>query len=203
MSTIHSPSTVASSATLPRASSIRLLTVADLAALPEALPTGPVRYELYQGHLQIMSPAGHRHGGVQNRTATHLTMQGEFKGLGRIFTETAVVISRNPDTVLVPDACFIANDRLPLRESSEGYLETIPTLAVEVRSKNDTLAELTRKAEIYLQAGAEMTWIVDQHARNVVVITPNSAAVTFGENAELPAPPGLPGFALIVAKLFD
>ena len=44
---------------------------------------------------------------------------------------------------------------VPQKLSSEGYLETIPDLVAEVRSKNDTMAELERKAGEYLAAENE------------------------------------------------
>ena len=36
------------------------------------------------------------------------------------------MVSRNPDTVLSPDVAFISKSKLPVRVTSEGYLETIP-----------------------------------------------------------------------------
>ena len=40
----------------------KLLTVADLAALPSELPSGTVRYELHHGVLVTMPPPGDIHG---------------------------------------------------------------------------------------------------------------------------------------------
>ena len=39
---------------------------------------------------------------------------------------------------------------MPIRESREGYLETIPELVVEIRSKNDSSAEINQKIAEYL-----------------------------------------------------
>ena len=71
---------------------------------------------------------------------------------------------RNPDRLVGADAVFIANSSLPIRESSEGYLETIPDLVVEVRSKNDTLPAVQRKVDDYLTAGVKVVWVVDPAA---------------------------------------
>src|SRR5262245_49848127 len=118
----------------------KLFTAADLDSLPTELPSGPVRYELHHGRLITLPPPGDNHSAAQSNLATELKMQGERKGHGKARTEVTIIIERSPDHVFVPDAAFIANDRLPLRQSSEGYLETIPHLIVEIRSKNDTLA---------------------------------------------------------------
>ena len=55
-----------STATLPPPtpvhSGVRLLTAADVAALPDRLPSGPVKYELHNGKLIVMAPPGDIHG---------------------------------------------------------------------------------------------------------------------------------------------
>src|SRR5947207_2148739 len=130
---------------------VHLLTVADLAALPSELPSGPVRYELDHGRLLIMAPPGDVHGAVESNITTDLKIQGERRGLGKVRSgEVAVILQRNPDRVVGADALFIATSSLPIRLAREGFLETIPDLAVEVRSKNDTLAALSRKVAEYL-----------------------------------------------------
>ena len=78
-----------------------------------------------------------------------------------------IELSRNPDTVLGADLAFVAKSKLPVRRSREGYLETIPDLVIEVRSKNDTRAELERKAQQYLSAGVVIVLISDPEAKTV------------------------------------
>src|SRR5438309_2143016 len=124
----------------------RLLTVADLAALPDRLPSGPVKYELDYGRLvTLMAPPGEIHGSNQGTVVFLLKLHGERAGHGKALGEVGVILRRNPDSVVAPDAAFVANRSLPVRTSPEGYLETIPELVVEVRSKNDTPAELRAK----------------------------------------------------------
>ena len=117
----------------------RHLTAADLSAFPAELSGGPVDYELDNGRLVfLMVPPGNVHGAVQLNIGTQLKIQGDLKGHGKARTETGVILWRNPDRVVTPDVLFIANKSLPIRTSPEGYLETIPELVVEVRSKNDS-----------------------------------------------------------------
>ena len=101
-----------------------------------------------------MPPAGGEHGFIELNLGAALKMYGEFKGLGAAAAgEVGIILARDPDDLYGADAFFVTNARLPIRYSREGYLETIPELVVEVRSKNDTLAELGRKAADYLRAG--------------------------------------------------
>src|SRR5262249_48861632 len=117
----------------------RLFTAADLAELPSELPSGPVLWELDNGRLISMPPPRDLHGAAEGNLITALKVQGEQRGHGRARSgDVGIILWRNPDRVVGADAAFIANVSLPIRRSAEGYLETIPDLVVEVRSKNDT-----------------------------------------------------------------
>jgi Uma2 family endonuclease len=180
----------------------RLFTAADLAAMPEQLPSGPVSFELHHGRLVAMSPPGATHGHLQNRIGTALAMQGELKGLGRAYTEVAVVLGRKPDHIVGADAAFIANRSLPPRESPEGYLETIPEIVIEVRSKNDTAAEIATKVADYLKAGVQLVWLIDSVADTVTEHRPNSKPVVHQKADSLSCDGIIPGFRLPLAELF-
>lgn len=181
----------------------RRLTAADLAALPTELPSGPVDYELDNGRLIVMSPPGHRHGSLQNRIGALFQSQGEEAGYGRAFTEVGIVLWRNPDRVVGADVAFVCNARLPLKDSPEGYLETIPDLVVEVRSKNDTAEEMEQKTRDYLKAGVRVVWVVDGEARTVTVVEAGGKRLVLGENDTLAAEQVVPGLRRKVATLFD
>ena len=47
-------------------------------------------------------------------------------------TDGGVLIERNPDTVREPDVYFVSAHRLPLDDDSDGYLEVMPELVVEI-----------------------------------------------------------------------
>jgi Uma2 family endonuclease len=186
--------------TLPTAG--RLLTAADVAAMPEQLPTGPVSYELHRGRLVPMSPPGADHGSYQIRIGGALLYQGEAKGHGMAFGEIGVILARNPDHVYGPDAAFVTKQSLPPRRSPEGFLESVPELVVEVRSKNDTIKELNSKAADYLQAGAVLVWIVDPSNETVVEHRTGKATKTYLKSDALACDDVIPGFHLPIADVF-
>src|SRR5579863_667294 len=94
----------------------RLLTVADLAALPDQLPSGPVKYELDQGGLiTLMAPPGEIHGWHQATILFLLKLYGERAGHGKALGEAGLILRRDPDTVVAPDAAFVAKRSLPVR----------------------------------------------------------------------------------------
>jgi Uma2 family endonuclease len=144
-----------------------LLTAADLAALPDELPSGPVKYELDNGRLIMMAPAGEPHADVQSEFIAELKMQGERRGHGKAYGEVGVILWKDPFRVVEPDAAFVKSASLPMKISSEGYLETIPELIVEVRSKYDTKAYLARKVADYLASGVQLAWVIDPEESTV------------------------------------
>lgn len=178
-----------------------LLTTADLAKLPTELPSGTVKYELYDGVLVVMAPPGDIHGRQQANIIFYLRSEAENRGLGESRGEVGVVLRRNPDRVVGCDAAFILAASLPVQTSDEGYLETIPELVVEVRSKNDTNAEMVAKAEEYFRAGVRVVWGIDPVARTVADRRPDSSVHLFRETDALTCDL-LPGFSVPVARLF-
>src|SRR6266481_1288543 len=109
----------------------RLLTAADLAMLPSDLPSGPVVYELDNGRLVVMPPPGDIHGAVETILASELRNQGDKRGHGKTRSGgVGVILRKDPDRVVGPDAVFVSKSSLPIRTSKEGYLETIPELVV-------------------------------------------------------------------------
>src|SRR5262249_13163677 len=96
----------------------------------------------------------------------------------------------------------IANASLPLRLSPEGYLETIPDLVVEVRSKNDTQPEIDHKVNDYLQAGVRVVWVPDPERQIVTAYRNGQPPQVFAASDTLPFPDLLSGFAMPVQDVF-
>ena len=116
-----------------------------------------------------MPPPGGDHGAVEGESRSALKVQGEYQGLGKAGVgEVGIVLGRDPDHVFGADALFV-DQRPPADPVFAGRLPgDHPRLVVEVRSKNETLAALQRKAEDYLKAGGVVVWVVDPIKRNVV-----------------------------------
>jgi Uma2 family endonuclease len=181
----------------------RLFTAADLEHMPADLPSGPIDFELDNGRLvPIIVPPGNLHGAAQLRIGTQLMIQGELKGHGKARTEVGVILWKNPDRVVTPDALFVANKSLPIRTSPEGYLETIPELVVEIRSKNDSLKYVQRKVRDYLKAGVQIVWAPDSTTQTVTVHSAAGEPKVFGENDALQLPGLIPDFSMLVADIF-
>ncbi len=89
-----------------------------------------------------------------------------------------------------------------MRLSPEGYLETVPELVVEIRSKGDTVAFVRRKVEHYLKAGVETIWVVDPTPKSVEVYWADGEIKSLGQDDVLELPGVIPDFSLVVADVF-
>jgi Uma2 family endonuclease len=190
--------------TLPHRPHERRFTIADVAEMPNDLPSGPVHYELHKGKLITMAPPGDIHGAVESKLAFQLIRQGDERGLGKTRCgETGLVLSRGRlETLYGVDALFIAKSRLPLKRSAEGYLVTIPNIVAEVRSKNDSNKAIMEKVTAYQSAGVDLIWIIDPFKKTITVYQKRRKPKILKEQDTLRADPIIPDFEVSIQKLF-
>ena len=153
------------------------------------------------GELIVMPPPGDIHGRRQAKIVRYLDTEAEERGLGEVRSEVGIVLRRNPDRVVGADAAFILTASLPVRRAKEGYLETIPEIVVEVRSKNDRMNEVRAKKAEYFDAGVKLVWVLDPDDRTVAAHEPGKPVKLFAMTDAL-VTDLLPGFVVPVAKLF-
>ncbi len=160
------------------------------------------RCELVRGELQMMSPAGSRHGAVTLRIATLLANHVETQGLGQVFAaETGFILGRDPDTVRAPDVAFVGRDRLA-GGLPAGYFPGPPDLVVEVLSPDDRSAAVAAKTADWLAAGARLVWNVDPAARVLVSHAAEGTVARFMPAATVSAGDVAPGFDLPLERVF-
>ena len=188
-------------AAAPEAAAVRLLTADELLRLPTGMGQ---RYELAEGALLTMSPAGSRHGRIALRIGSLLEQFVRQERLGASFgAETGFLLSRGPDTVRAPDAAFVSSARLPAGDLPDGYFPGAPDLAVEVVSPTDSAAEVQRKVAEYFAAGAHQVWVVYPDTRSVAVFRSARESLVLGPADVLEGGAVIPGFACLVAALFE
>lgn len=182
---------------------LRPLTAADLAEMPRELPSGPVRYELDNGRLVVMSPPGHIHGEVEVNISSALREAGKKQGRCSVSGgESGVLLWRNPDRVVGADIVFLSEASLPRKLTKEGYLETIPDLVVEVVSKNDTRPYVQRKVDDYLLAGVRVVWMADPDARTLTEYRHDAEPRVYVETEIVSLPDLLPNLQLSLKEVF-
>ena len=139
-----------------------MISAEQLAAMPE----DGSRYELIEGQLFMMSPAGGRHGRIAVRINKLLAIHVDDRSLGATFAaETGFLIAVNPDTVRAPDGAFVSQEKMDTLVDDVGYLPLAPDLAVEVVSPNDSFASIEKKAFTWLDAGTQLVLILEPETK--------------------------------------
>lgn len=168
------------------------------------LSTTGGRYELVEGELFEMPPAGGRHGSVAMRIGASLNSYVRENGLGEVFAaETGFILRRNPDTVRAPDASFVSKDRLGMGDLPSGYVDVVPDLAVEVVSPSDRQGEVLDKVEEWLRAGTKLVWVIYPATRSATVHQSLGEHYDLTEADTLDGGQVVPGFTCNIKQLWD
>jgi len=168
-----------------------------------AMPDDGYRYELIEGELRRMSPAGDEHGRVGMELAIPLGSHVKQNKLGKLYlAETGFLIKTDPDTVRAPDIAFVRIERIAQEPGVKGYRGGAPDLAVEVVSPGDTVSEVEQKVAEWLEGGARMVWVVSPRLRTVTVYRSLTDIVTLTENDKLDGADVVPSFQMNIAEIF-
>jgi Uma2 family endonuclease len=179
-------------------------TAADLAALPSDLPSGSVRFELDNGRLVTLpSPRAAQHA-LQLRIAAALFQTGDRQGHGRTRCgDVRIILWQDPDRVVAASVAFISQRLLPPQENSDGYLQTIPDLVVEVVGENETDDYVERKVSDLLAAGVGQVWTADPRTKTITVHSASAPPRPIHEGQTLRFDDPIPGFELKPAEIFS
>jgi len=178
----------------------KLVTAEELWRMGE--PEDGSRWELLQGELIQMTPAGVRHGACCGQIARVLIEYSKKHSAGHVATnDTGVFTERDPDTVLAPDVVYWKTERLP--QLPEGFAEVPPDLAVEVVSPADSQSYVHRKVLHYLDHHVPLVWVVDPKTRTVTVYRSRQDVRILDEAGEITGGDVLPGFSCRVGEFFQ
>ena len=121
-----------------------------------AMPDDGYRYELVQGELIQMSPAGDEHGQVTIELAVSLHLYVKQHRLGRVCAaETGFKLESDPDTVRAPNIAFVRRERVEATGTLSGFRSGAPELVVEVLSPSDRIGKVEAKVKQWLETGAQ------------------------------------------------
>ena len=178
---------------------VQLMTADELLALPR----GEFRYELVNGELKKMSPAGQKHGRITVRLTEPLAKHVRDNQLGQVYAaETGFKLKSDPDTVRAADIAFVRKERLELLGETESYWPGAPDLAVEVNSPSDTVREVEKKVMEWLEFGSRLVWVVSSKLHTVTVYRSLTDIVTLTEKDTLDGGDVVPGFQISIAEIY-
>ena len=163
-----------------------------------------VKGELIDGVLHETVPEGKRHARIAARVITGLNNFVIPRRVGQVGgTDGGVLIHRDPDTVREPDVYFVSTERLHPDDQSDGYLEVVPELVVEIVSPSDSDQDVRDKTAMWLGHGVSVVLEVRPETGAIAVHRPGVSAVTLTGEDVLEVDDVLPGFNLPLSEIFD
>ncbi len=178
----------------------RLITAEEL----EKFPKANRRHELVRGKLKTMTPAGFDHCMIGNELSFVLNQYVRPRKLGKIVgADAGFRIAKEPDTVRVPDVAFVVQSRIDAVGRTKRFWDGPPDLAAEVMSPNDTVSEVSAKAQEWIDAGARLVWVINPDQRTATVFRPDIAPLMVTEDQTLEGFDVVPGFSYSIKKLLD
>ena len=161
--------------------------------------------ELIDGEIIEMPAPGEEHGFLAGFFYHHFLLFDPELKMGVPTVESGYYTLDDRFTVLAPDAAFRLRER-PDAPLNKRWVSTMPDIAVEIKSPNDSMAQMRRKAVIYLRHGARLVWIVipDKQVVEVCRLDENGDMQTESIDADgsLSGEDILPGFELKLTRLF-
>jgi Uma2 family endonuclease len=176
----------------------RKYTVEEFEQLFAEAEHGDRLLELIHGEIVEKIPT-EEHGVIAGNVFAPLHNFVTPQRLGRVGFE---VRHRPPDDAYnsrLPDISF-TGARRPL--VIKGSVPTMPELAVEVQSSDDTIKEMREKATYYLANGAKLVWLIYPRKRMVEIYYTDGNIDILHEGDTLSGEDVLPGFTLAVSDIF-
>ncbi len=139
-----------------------LLTYKDLKDLPKE-----GRYEVVEGRLLGMSPAGGWHAYMVAELSSRL--REKLKDIGYVLAgELGLVIQKEPLTLRASDIAFYSKEKLS--HIPKGFLHEPPDLVVEVIAEETSMEYFEEKLRDYMNFGVGRMVFVDLIKRLVLVV---------------------------------
>lgn len=164
------------------------------------------RFELIEGEIIEMAPTVEEHGFLAGEIFHYFRLFDPKRKLGIPSVETGFYTLGNRSSVLAPDVAFRRTNRAaaPLNKK---WVPVMPDIAVEVISPSNTMAQIRRKATIYLNHGTQLVWIIIPKTKSVEVCRLDASgkiqSEVIGADGTLSGEQVLPGFGLDLSVLFS
>jgi Uma2 family endonuclease len=154
------------------------------------------------GELIIMPPTGSDTGRRNVKITTQLEIWNSQNHLGEVFDSSSGFLLPN-GAERSPDASWVKLERWNALtiEQQEGFAPICPDFVVELRSRTDSLKELQKKMQEYIQNGAKSGWLIDRKNKRVEIYRPGREVEILDNPLILSGEDILPGFILDLSMI--
>lgn len=187
-----------------------MLNIKDLEQLHTEHPEWQM--ELVDGSIVVMGPSDYESEEIGTRLSTFLNMWVIPRKLGRVTGSSAGFILPSIETeeeqadkvtsrnLRAPDVSFVRAEQL--KKTKRDFVELVPDLMVEVKSKTDRIKPLEEKIQLFLQLGCTVGILIDPDKLTCSVYRLNQDRMVLKDNDKLTLPELLPGWELTVLELW-
>lgn len=180
----------------------KLFTAEEFFAWVELPANRGRRFELRDGEVIEMPPAGKYHGFICGNVAGILRNFAIARKKGYVCTNDAgVIVGRNPDSVRGPDVTFY-EDQETADDMQRQYADVPPVLAVEVVSPGDRINDIMQRVAQLLIRGVQTVWVVDPEARDVSICCSGTEPILVSGNEPISGGQSLADFSCPACDFF-
>ena len=149
------------------------------------------------GELIVMSPTGAETGNRNVELATEFAIWNRKYKLGKVFDSSTGFKLPNGAT-RSPDVSWVAIERWNnLTEiERQRFAPICPDFVLELRSSSDSIAQLSKKMQEYIENGALLGWLINPQDQEVEIYRPNQEKQILKNPIEISAENILPNFTL-------
>ncbi|MEQ8957258.1 MAG: Uma2 family endonuclease [Coleofasciculus sp. C2-GNP5-27] len=173
------------------------LTIADVEKVQAEHPDWQL--ELVDGKILAMGPCDYTSDEIGTEFARQLGNWVRPRRLGRVTGSSAGFILPNTD-LRAPDVSFVRAERL--KRSKRDFVELVPDLMVEVKSKSDRIPPLAKKIQLFLTLGTQVGILVDPDKLTLTVYRLATQPLVLRDGDILTVPELLPDWELAVSDLW-
>jgi len=155
-----------------------------------------------KGELEIMSPVGFEGGQRELFAGARLLEWAERHGGFCTSSNGGFAV---PDgSVRSPDASWVSQARVDALTDAEkrGFAPVCPEFLIEILSESDSRPKLEEKMEMWIANGAQLAWMIDPFAAEVLVYRPGQTVERLARPEWVEADAVVPGFRLEMARLW-
>ena len=185
-----------------------MFTITDLEQLQTEHPEWQM--ELVDGSVLVIGPSDYESEEIGAELIRLLANWVRPQRLGRVTGSSAGFILPSLEDVeeadklkrnlRAPDVSFVRADRL--KRTKRDFVELVPDLIVEVKSKSDRIKTLQEKIQLFLQLGSSVGILIDPDELTLTVYRLNQEPIILQDNDKLTLPDLLPGWELTVSELW-
>ena len=160
-------------------------------------------WQLIDGELIKMSPAGAEHGEICSRLLITVGMHIRRPRLGRLY-DSSTGFRLDPVNCFSPDISYVSAGRVAaVLPDPEKYVQGPPDFAIEVQPPTRTVRSTERKIELFFRFGTKLMWYVIPRQRIARVYTSRTEYTTLAISGTLHGESVLPGLSIPIREVFE